>query len=122
MVKKRKPAKQLIGICGINCGKCDAYLAYTTDNEVLRKEAAVKWAKEFNHPGLTSKDMNCAGCNSENGPWFSNCAECAIRLCGKEKKVDNCGKCSEYSCEKLSKFHSNVPDAKTTCEKIHQEK
>lgn len=37
--------KNLIAYCGLDCEKCDAYLATINDNQDLRKKTAKLWAK-----------------------------------------------------------------------------
>lgn len=37
--------KNLIAYCGLDCEKCDAYLATINDNQDLRKKTAKLWAE-----------------------------------------------------------------------------
>ena len=36
--------KDLIAYCGLDCGKCDAYLATVNDDQALREKTAKLWA------------------------------------------------------------------------------
>ena len=98
----------MIAFCGLDCTKCDAYIATKNKDDKLRRRTAEKWEKEFNHPGLKPNDINCDGCLSKNGTIFKHCKVCEIRRCADEKEVNNCAHCNDYSCEKLDKFHEHV--------------
>ncbi len=41
--------KEMIAYCGLDCGKCDAYLATINDDQELREKTAKLWA-ELNNP------------------------------------------------------------------------
>ena len=41
--------KDMIGYCGLDCEKCDAYTATINDDQVLREKTAKLWA-ELNTP------------------------------------------------------------------------
>jgi len=108
---------QNIAFCGLDCGKCGAYLATKEDSDEKRAEVAKMWSKMFNAE-IKSEQINCYGCHSVEGPRFNHCEVCEIRKCGLEKEVDNCALCSEYSCDKLEAFFKMAPDAKANLEKL----
>ncbi len=110
--------EKMIGICGIVCTECPAYLATQNDDDAERKRVAEMWSKEYN-ANLKPEDINCDGCISD-GKHFGHCSVCEMRKCGLEKKVKNCAHCDLYACEKLTKFFEWVPDAKTRLDKINQ--
>jgi hypothetical protein len=103
----------LIGSCGIDCSKCDAYLATRNNNDEQRQTTAENWSKMFNAT-LQAKDINCLGCHSE--VVFGHCNQCDIRKCNTDKAQENCSTCDSYSCDKISEFHKMVPDAKAVIE------
>ena len=37
--------KNMIAYCGLDCGKCDAYLATIHDDQALREKTAKLWAQ-----------------------------------------------------------------------------
>ena len=37
--------KKMIAYCGLDCEKCDAYIATINDNQELRKKTAKLWAE-----------------------------------------------------------------------------
>lgn len=44
--------EKMIAICGLDCSKCDAYIATQTDNQELRIKTAKLWAELNNAPIL----------------------------------------------------------------------
>lgn len=44
--------KEMIGYCGLDCEKCDAYLATVNDDQSLREKTAKMWAELNNAPIL----------------------------------------------------------------------
>lgn len=37
--------KDMIGFCGLDCEKCDAYMATINDDQALREKTAKLWAE-----------------------------------------------------------------------------
>jgi hypothetical protein len=111
--------EKMIAFCGIECTACPAFIAYKEDNDELRKKTAGEWSKAFGVE-IKPEHINCLGCLSVTGPHIGYCAECLIRKCGSEKKVQNCAYCEEYICDKLGDFFKKATDAKKNLEKIKQ--
>lgn len=44
--------KDMIGYCGLDCEKCDAYIATVNDDQILREKTAKLWAELNNAPIL----------------------------------------------------------------------
>ena len=44
--------KDMIGYCGLDCEKCDAYIATVNDDQALREKTAKLWAELNNAPIL----------------------------------------------------------------------
>ena len=110
---------KMIGICGMTCTECPAYLATQKDDDKERARVAEMWSKEFNE-NLKPEDINCSGCLSEEKPLFGYSAVCEIRKCGRGRGVENCAYCDDYACEKLNKFFETAPDAKNALEEIRK--
>ena len=53
--------KNMIGYCGLDCEKCDAYLATINDDRKLREKTAKLWA-ELNNAPILPEHINCQGC------------------------------------------------------------
>lgn len=110
---------RIIACCGIECSKCDAYVATSNNDDELRKKTAEKWSNMYNAT-FEAKDINCLGCGSE--VLFSHCHECDIRKCNTGKAQENCSKCSDYGCERIDGFFKMVPDAKNILDSLRQSK
>lgn len=93
--------KKLIAYCGLDCEKCDAYVATKNNDDELRKEVAKKWS-ELNSVEITPEMINCEGCRM-GGKKTPYCQSyCEIRKCAAGKKNETCGDCSEMeSCKTL---------------------
>ncbi len=109
-----------IGICGLTCTACPAFIATQNKDVEAMSKVAEQWSVEYDTQ-LTPADCWCNGCHSESGPWMAHCSVCKIRACGNEKAVENCAHCDEYACDKLTEFFSFVPDAKTLLDEIRAE-
>jgi hypothetical protein len=109
----------MIAYCGIDCGKCPAYIAKKENNDDLRKKTAEEWSKMFGTE-FKPEQVNCDGCAAP-GQHIIYCEQlCDIRKCAVEKKVMNCAACADYGCEKLEAFLKNVPEARKTLEEIRK--
>lgn len=106
-----------IGMCGIDCIECPAYLAKEKKTYEEREKAAQAWSTEYK-ANITAEMMDCQGCTSKEGPYFFHCNQCEIRLCASEKGYDNCAHCPDYTCEKTKFILDNVPSAKANLEEI----
>jgi hypothetical protein len=109
----------LLAYCGINCSKCDAYIATQKNDDTLRAETAKKWSEEYKIE-MKPEGVNCDGCTSNSGRIVNYCAICEIRKCAWEKKLKTCASCPEYSCEKLDKFLSQNDEARKILENLRK--
>lgn len=101
--------KDMIGYCGLDCKKCDAYIATVNDDEVLREKTAKLWSKLNNAP-ILPEHINCEGCR-KNGIKTVFCESlCVIRKCALKKGISTCGDCSELeTCSIIGEIISNNP-------------
>ena len=53
--------RKMIAYCGLDCEKCDAYIATVRDDQALREKTAKAWA-ELNHAPILPEHINCLGC------------------------------------------------------------
>ena len=111
---------KIIAYCGLYCDECEAYIATQNDDDDKRKEIAVMWSKEYNHP-MTAEDINCVGCIATEGKHIGQCFVCEVRKCGQEKGVENCAYCEDYACDNLNKYFALAPVMKDNLEKIRDE-
>ena len=76
---------RLIGVCGLTCSDCGAYLATKNNDEVLRAKTAEEWSKRYS-VDLKPADIYCVGCIIPSGRHIGHCGECNIRACGQERR------------------------------------
>lgn len=104
--------KNLIGYCGLDCEKCDAYIATLHDDDALREKTAKLWAKLNNAP-ILPEHINCHGCRVDGVKTVFCDSLCAIRKCAMGKGVSTCGDCPMMdSCEILAAITGTNPKAK----------
>lgn len=101
----------IIAFCGLNCGKCDAYIATKNDDQALRVKTAKLWS-EMNNTNIQAEQINCEGCRM-NGKKFVYCeCMCGIRQCALKKSVETCCDCPEMDiCTTLGAVTANSSEA-----------
>ncbi len=103
--------KDMIGYCGLDCEKCDAYLATINDDQALREKTAKLWA-ELNNAPILPEHINCEGCRADGMKTVYCDHLCAIRQCALKRSVTTCGNCPELEkCQTVGMIFSNNPDA-----------
>ncbi len=98
----------MISYCGMNCSKCEGYLATKENNNDKRMAVAEKWTIEYNTE-ISPDQINCNGCKSKEQKFFFTETICEIRKCNIERATDNCSECPDYKCEKLENHISLAP-------------
>ena len=89
--------KERIAFCGLDCEKCDAYLATLHNDDALREKTARLWS-EWNHVTITPEMINCMGCRAD-GVKTPYCESlCQIRQCALKKGFATCGSCPDLDC------------------------
>ena len=109
---------QIIAYCGLVCSDCEAFIATQSGDQSTLEQVAKKWKEAFNLEEMSSKDVSCDGCLSEQGRKVSYCLQCEIRACGHARGALNCAYCSDYACEKLEGFFANVTNTRGMLDKI----
>jgi hypothetical protein len=109
---------KIIGMCGLVCNKCPAYIATQKNDDMEREKVAKLWAEEYK-TNISPNEINCDGCTG-GGRIFSYPTICGIRNCGIKREVDNCAYCDDYVCEKLNEFFILAPQAKEMLESIRK--
>ena len=101
----------MIAYCGLDCEKCDAYIATQNNDQALREKTAKLWS-ELNNVTILPEHINCEGCRT-NGVKTYYCDNlCAIRQCAMKKCVSTCGDCAQMEqCEKVAVVIGNNADA-----------
>jgi hypothetical protein len=109
----------MIACCGLVCSECPAFVATKANDAARIDEIAKQWSQQFN-ANVTAASVWCDGCTAE-GRKCGHCAECDVRACVLEKKLDNCGKCAEFTgCDTIGNFLKMAPHAKPVLEEIYR--
>lgn len=103
--------------CGLDCSKCEAYLATQANDDAKRAETAADWSSRYNAQ-ITPEQINCDGCRSDGVKFFYCANLCELRKCGMTRNVDNCAGCDEYPCAKLDAFFQVAPQARAALDAL----
>ena len=103
--------RDMIAYCGLDCERCDAYLATIHNDHALREKTAKLWA-ELNHAPILPEHINCKGCRADGVKTVFCESLCRIRQCALKKGVTTCGDCLDLeTCQSIGEILSNNPDA-----------
>ena len=103
--------EDMIAYCGLNCEKCDAYIATINNDQALREKTAKLWAKLNNAP-ILPEHINCQGCRVEGIKTVFCDSLCGIRKCALKRNVATCGDCSDLDeCKTIGTIIRNNPEA-----------
>ena len=98
-----------ISPCGLYCGVCAIYMAHRDNNEKFKERLAGLYSGAVfgkgtlpNSENLSSEDIHCAGCLSDDR--FMHCNQCEIRDCTKNKGYTGCHECDEFPCKYIEDF------------------
>lgn len=108
--RRMTAVKDMIAYCGLDCEKCDAYIATVRDDQALREKTAKLWA-ELNNVPILPEHIDCESCRT-NGRKTVYCESfCGIRRCALQKGAATCGDCAEMEmCPTVGALLSNNPD------------
>ena len=103
---------KMIAICGLDCKKCDAYIATMNNDQTLREKTAKLWS-ELNNVPILSEHINCEGCRMDGKKTVYCNNLCAIRQCALKKGVTTCGECPEMEqCPTVGAIFAHNPQAR----------
>ena len=103
--------KDMIGFCGLDCEKCDAYIATIHDDQALREKTAKLWA-ELNNAPILPEHINCEGCRMSGAKTIFCENMCSVRQCALKKGVTTCGDCPDLEkCPIVGAVIANNPSA-----------
>lgn len=93
----------MIAYCGLDCSKCDVFIATKNNNIDKIKSILNQWQDEI---GLVYKESDLKGCNGcKSDMVLSYCSNCDIEKCAVSKEVSTCADCINYKCDRIKKFY-----------------
>lgn len=93
-----------LSICGLNCAKCEIYLASHGDDTLQKK--LLKWFKDNIDPNI--KVIRCEKCRGPTNKCWSD--DCKMRSCAMKRGVDYCFQCPDFICELVEEFANDEMD------------
>ena len=103
--------RNMIAYCGLDCEKCDAYLATIHHDQALREKTAKLWA-ELNHAPILPEHIYCEACRMDGAKTVYCERLCGIRQCALKKGAVTCGDCPDMeTCPVVGEIISNEPEA-----------
>ncbi|MCD4744220.1 MAG: DUF3795 domain-containing protein [Desulfobacteraceae bacterium] len=104
-----KTNPDFISPCGLYCGVCAIHIAYRDNNQKFKerlvdlyKGGVIGKGTLPNSKALTTDNIQCNGCMSDN--LFMHCKQCEIRDCTREKGYTGCHQCDEFPCKYIENF------------------
>ena len=83
-------------VCGIYCEtECNIYKAYSTNNELMRRQLALNLLNDANR----WPEIRCDGCKGEQAICWG--AKCPIKKCAYSNNYEFCIECNNYPCYRL---------------------
>ena len=101
----------MIAYCGLDCEKCDTYIATINNDQELRVKTAKLWT-ELNNTSILPEHINSQGCRADGIKTVYCDSLCSIRQCAMKKCVSTCGDCPDMEkCQTVGMILSNNPAA-----------
>ncbi len=107
----------MIAYCGLDCLKCECYIATQENDRKKRQDVAAKWSVQYNTE-VKPEQINCNGCKSDGIKFFFTESMCEIRKCCMEKELENCAVCEMYICDRLKAFIALAPEVDNALDKL----
>jgi hypothetical protein len=108
-MEDKKKKTDFIGPCGLYCGVCAIYIAHHDNNQKFKERLVALYKGKIpgkgilpNSENLTTDDIQCGGCLSDN--LFMHCRQCEIRDCTQKKGYIGCHQCEDFPCQYIDKF------------------
>ena len=105
----------MLAYCGLDCEKCEAFIATQRNDDALRAAVAAKWAKDYGAP-IKPEDIQCTGCRSTGVKTYYCDQLCELRKCATGRSVATCAECADFACAPLEKLFGAAPQAREALE------
>jgi hypothetical protein len=113
----KKQRHVMIAYCGIDCFKCDSYIATQSGNSKELAHVAAKLTKRYGEE-VKPEYVICDGCKTNKRHSFFCDNLCKMRTCCIKKKYESCIECSDFPCKELQFELDNSTEAKSNLFKL----
>jgi len=100
----------LIAYCGIECSKCNNYIATQSENKEELKTVAERLSKIY-CTEVKPEYVICDGCRGGSRKSYFCENLCKIHKCCTERKYYSCMECAEFMCNELQSEIKYKPEA-----------
>jgi hypothetical protein len=107
----------MIACCGLDCSKCDGYLATQSADEAALARVAERWSSLY-HAEVKPEHVTCDGCRSRGRKSFHCANTCEIRKCADAKGFGTCVECGDFACRLIEPLFGFAPEARENLEKL----
>ncbi len=107
----------MIAYCGLDCSKCEGYLAAQSGDAQAIAEVAEKWSRQF-HADVKPEHVVCDGCKADGRQSFHCANTCEIRKCAVARGVGTCADCADFPCKPLEAVLNFAPEAKENLQRL----
>lgn len=99
--------KANIAPCGIDCSKCQLYVATLANDTETMLKIGHEWSKghDFGRE-ITAEDAQCDGCRAPSDRVWLGCRDCAMRVCDSAKDIQHCAHCASFPCDHTKAFEA----------------
>lgn len=111
----------MIAYCGIDCSKCDSYLATQSGKYEELEKVAEKLSRLY-QADVKPEYVICDGCKIGKRLSFHCANLCKMRKCCIEKKYNSCIECADFLCKELQFELNNNPEAIDNLRKLRDNK
>lgn len=101
---EREIDPQLCAVCGLYCGICPVYRAWT-EQDLPRLDAIAGTL------GVSRERLLCTGCRTPAAFCFGG--ECEVKECAEAKGVAFCAECAEFPCPRIERVMERAPHGST---------
>jgi hypothetical protein len=109
----------MIACCGLDCTKCNAFIATASNNNALRMQVAEEWTKAYNVV-IKPEYINCTGCHSAGVKVLYCESMCEVRKCAAKHTLDTCAQCNNFPCSLVTEIFKMAPQAESTLQSLRK--
>jgi hypothetical protein len=107
----------MIAYCGLDCSRCEGYLAAQSGDEKKIAEVARKWSAMYK-ADIKPENTVCDGCKADGRKSLYCQTLCEIRKCAVSRKLGTCVECGDFPCDAVQPVLNNAPAARENLERL----